>query len=141
MKNAEAAYWKMVELTGEESAESQELYNDLLQAKIDLADVEAERKEIADRMSQAKADDVNAKYAEFEKLLAEGQSLKNYGYTDSQIAEWAAKTSGYTQAGQAQTQQINKTIEMTNNFYSNALTPSRVAQEEEAAMRRAALAF
>ena len=141
VKNAEAAYWKMVELTGEESAESQELYNDLLQAKIDLADLEAERKEIADRMSQTKADDVNAKYAEFEKLLAEGQSLKNYGYTDSQIAEWAAKTSGYTQAGQAQTQQINKTIEMTNNFYSNALTPSRVAQEEEAAMRRAALAF
>ena len=42
---------------------------------------------------------------------------------------------------QAQTQQINKTIEMTNNFYSNALTPSRVAQDEEAAMRRAALAF
>lgn len=141
VKNAEAAYWKMVELTGEESAESQELYNDLLQAKIDLADLEAERKEIADRMSQAKTDDVNAKYAEFEKLLAEGQSLKNYGYTDSQIAEWAAKTSGYTQAGQAQAQQINKTIEMTNNFYSNALTPSRVAQEEEAAMRRAALAF
>lgn len=126
-------YAEMVALKGEDAEESRKLQKELKNERIAQAEL---KNEIGGK--QGTVDPMAAGYDYSQWLGKYARQFHDLGYSDREVAQIGARATGYDRV--VGEESMTK-IEISQSFYTNAMSPSRVARETETAARVAALSF
>ena len=131
------AYEEMTAAKGADAEESRELAKRLKEEKI----AQAELSNQIDEIDKTSAVNPMEAGRDFSRWLGKyAQQFRDFGYSNTELYKIGAQATGYDKViGEEGMKNIK--VEQNLVFQSNAMTPSKVAQESKTALRQAALSF